>query len=423
MAGKRSYGATVNARVLAVLALCATAIGGFSPRVESQSRPNTDSPGSAATQRRLSFEDLEYQGAFRLPKGATNGETFGFGGMPVAFNPSGQSLLVGSRRGLLADVTIPKAIHSATVTDLPFAEFRQDFVDPTHGRLQEVGREGIGLSGAVVLGDRVYGAVSIYFDANNSQRLSHFSQSLKLGTSDFRGWSSVWEPTKTGFVAGFMALIPTEWQSLLGGTALTGQCCLPIVSRTSWGPAAFAFDLTHIGERTVAAAPLLYYTGDHATLGPWEGSNERYGIATGMGGVAVIGGTRSALFFGRNGMGPACYGTGTAKQALAGSDVGDGSKYCYDPTNDYKATHAYPYRFQIWAYDLNDFAAVKAGKKKPWDVVPYGIWPIEFPIVQKDFSMGGVGYDPQQQLIYVAQMHADQDGDAYRPLIHVFHVR
>jgi hypothetical protein len=28
----------------------------------------------------------------------------------------------------------------------------------------------------------------------------------------------------------------------------------------------------------------------------------------------------------------------------------------------------------VWAYDLNDLAAVKAGQKRPWDVVPYATW-------------------------------------------------
>ena len=68
----------------------------------------------------------------------------------------------------------------------------------------------------------------------------------------------------------------------------------------------------------MSAAPLLYYTLDHATLGAWEGSNPTYGAVTGVGGVAVIAGTRTALYFGRNGMGQHCYGNGTADRSLDG---------------------------------------------------------------------------------------------------------
>ena len=424
MAAKGPYGSTLNAGLLAVVALCATAIGSLSPRVESQGRPAaSELSGSPTSQRRLAFEDLEYQGAFRLPRESANDDNFAFGGSPLAFNPAGPSLFIGSRSHRLAAVSIPSVVNSGDVNALPFAAYLQGFVDPTEGHLSEIGNDGLGLGALVVQNSKLYGTGWIYFDAVNGQRVSHYSHSLQLNQASFSGWSSVWDAAKSGYVSGYMALIPTEWQALLGGTALTGQCCIPIVSRTSFGPAAFAFDLSHIGERTVAATPLLYYTGDHPTLGQWERSNDVYGISTGMGGVAVIAGTRTALFVGRNGIGPACYGEGTSDQSLAGKPTPDGSIWCYDPVNNYKATHAYPYRFQIWAYDLNDFVAVKTGKKKPWDVVPYGVWPLELPIVQKDFSMGGIAYDPQRQLIYISHMNADQDGGAYRPLIHVYHVR
>ena len=77
--------------------------------------------------------------------------------------------------------------------------------------------------------------------------------------------------------------------------------------------------------------------------------------------------------------------------------------YCYDPTNAAKGTHGYPYRYQIWAYDLADFAAVKAGAKQPWDVVPYGVWPFELPTPEQTVRIGGVAYDAQRQLLYVSQ--------------------
>lgn len=423
MNAKRLRARFGKACFLAALGFSVTTSGDFSSRVELRSGRTAVSQAAAANLRRLSFEDLVYEGAFRVPRGSANGDSFDFGGKPLAFNPSAQSLFVASYRSRLAEISIPKVVRSSNVEELPFAEFRQEFRDPSDGRMSEVGSDGVGLHGAVVYGNRIYGSVSIYYDANNSQRLSHFSRSLQLQVPSFLGWSRVWEADRTGFVAGFMALIPQEWQALLGGNALTGQCCIPIVSRTSWGPAAFAFDLSKVGERTVAAAPLLYYTGEHPTLGQWDETNPSYGIATGMGGVAVIAGTRTALYFGRNGEGKACYGTGTARKELDGTNVGDGSKYCYDPTNSSKGTHAYPYRYQIWAYDLTDFAAVKAGRKRPWDVRPYGVWPFDLPIVEPGVNLGGVGYDPQGNRIYVAQLGADQDGNAYRPLIHAFRVQ
>ena len=212
------------------------------------------------------------------------------------------------------------------------------------------------------------------------------------------------------------------WQTALGGLILTGRCCIPIVSRTSLGMSAFAFDPSKLGQPTVPAVPLLYYTRDRASLGPWEGSSDTYGATTQVAGMAFIEGTRSVLYVGRNGTGPYCYGTGTKDQSLAGTIGSDRAHRCYDPTNASKGSHAYPYRYQVWAYDANDFAAVKAGKKKPWDVKPYATFPITLPGGTSSVAFGGVGYDAERQLLYVSQMWAEGAASNHLPLIHVFKV-
>jgi hypothetical protein len=207
---------------------------------------------------------------------------------------------------------------------------------------------------------------------------------------------------------------------------VSGQCCVPIISRTSLGPAAFAFDPASIGKPVVTASPLVYYTQAHPTLGSWDATepNPRFNQATEMGGVVLVVGTRTALYFGRTGLGASCYGKGTADKSLVGTtDPSDGGYWCYDPTSSSKGSHSYPYRYQIWAYDLNDFAAVKAGTKKPWDVVPYALWPLEFPTPAPQTLIGGVSYDQVRQTIYVAQRHADRDQYEARPVIHTFQVR
>jgi hypothetical protein len=72
---------------------------------------------------------------------------------------------------------------------------------------------------------------------------------------------------------------------------------------------------------------------------------------------------------------------------------------------------------------LNDLAAVKAGRKKPWEPKPYGTWPLDLRVPTTVTQIGGVGYDPLRQRLYLSQMQADQDGYAYRPLIHVFQIK
>ena len=331
-------------------------------------------------------------------------------------------LFVGSRAGRLAEVTIPVPVRSSNPNALPFATYLQPFADPTEGRLSQVASEGVAIDGLMVYGNRLYGTASIYYDANNTQRVSHYSRSLRLNEPSFQGWSQVWEAGKAGFVSGLLAVVPEEWRARLGGPAVTGQCCIPIVMRTSWGPAAFSFDPARIGQAAVAAAPLLYYTAEHPTLGPWDASNPTYGATMTMGGLTIIPGTRTALYFGANGIGPNCYGNGTGQQSLHGTIGADGSTWCYDPTSSDKGSHAYPYHYQIWAYDLNDFAAVKAGQKQPWEVVPYGVWPFELPTPEARVRLGGVSYDPAKRTLYISQLYADQDGYASRPIIHTLQV-
>jgi len=373
----------------------------------------------------LSSGGLEYVGGFRVPAETANGMDFSYGGQAVAYDPTTNSLFI-SNRNYVAEVSIPTPVNSSDVNALPFASFLQPFSDPTEGHLRDVYDGDVKMDSLMVYGNRLYGTGYIYFDTGNVQRVSHYSRSRQLSQPSFSGWSQVWETGGSGFVAGMMAAVPSEWQAKLGGPALTGQCCIPIIYRTSSGPSALAFDPSKIGQASVNATALLYYPQDHATLGSWsnvETVNPPFNMGTEIFGVAVIAGTRTVLYFGRSGVGKGCYGSGTADLSLVGTTPpGGGEPYCYDPTNSYKAAHAYPYRYQIWAYDLNDFAAVKAGTKQPWDVVPYGVWPLNLPTPELSVRLGGVGYDAQRQLLYVSQLRGDPDGYAERPLIHTLHV-
>ena len=371
---------------------------------------------------RIEFSNFSYLGAFRLPAQTVNGDSFSIGGRAMAFNPQGNSLFVSSRAGRVAEVSIPSLGSSTDVNALPFATFLQGFADPMEGHLSQIATDGVALEGLMIYGNKLYGTASIYYDAQNTQRVSHFARSLRLDEPSFQGWSQVWQATKQGFVAGQMAVVPSEWRAVLGGPAATGQCCIPIVGRTSWGPSAFAFDPAQVGQATVSASPLLYYTGDHATLGPWDGSTPTYGATIQMGGMAIIAGTRTALYIGRNGTGPNCYGNGTSDKTLDGKVGPDGALWCYDPTSTDKGSHAYPYRYQIWAYDLNDFAAVKSGAKQPWEITPYGVWPFDLPTAEPTIKVGGVGYDAATQTLYLSQMLADRDGYSYRPVIHALRI-
>jgi hypothetical protein len=372
---------------------------------------------------RLSFDRLQYLGAFRLPGDDNSGDTFSYGGGPIAFNPERGSLFAAARSGRVAEITIPAPVQSADVSALTRADFLQPFHDPTEGHIKDVATQGAGLAGLLVHDGRLYGTGLIYYDAQNTQTVSHFSRPMDLAHAGAGPMRRVWQQGRTGFVAGYLASVPPEWQSRLGGPAITGQCCVPIVSRTSWGPAAFAWkpaDLADAGE--VSAVPLVYYPSDHPTLGPWSGSNPTYGGTIEMGGVALIGGTRTALFVGRNGTGPYCYGIGTSNKSLDQTTTAKGEKLCYDPTTSDKGQHAYPYRYQMWAYDLSEWAEVAAGRRDPWSVKPYAVWPFELPTPEPSVRIIGVAYDAAGRRLFVSQRGADRDTYSSRAVMHIFHI-
>lgn len=69
---------------------------------------------------------------------------------------------------------------------------------------------------------------------------------------------------------------------------------------------------------------------------------------------------------------------------------------------DNKGAHAYPYVHYMWAYDVDDLAAVKAGTKQMWDVMPYAHWELpSMGAVEDEWSATGIAFDPAANLLYV----------------------
>src|SRR5262249_39821155 len=183
---------------------------------------------------------------------------FSFGGGPIAYNPNNNSLFIGSIDNLIAEVSIPTPVVSDDPADMPFAGLLQPFADPTEGQLNDLsGGDLINLGGLLVTDGKLFGTAYLYYDADGVQRQSHYSRNLSLGCRAFSGFYSVWPPGLTGFSSGYLATIPADWQAALGGRSITGQCCIPIVSRTSYGPDAISWNPTDLGNINPAPADAL----------------------------------------------------------------------------------------------------------------------------------------------------------------------
>ena len=366
---------------------------------------------SPASLPRVQQGNLVYQGAFLVPRGSTTQTSFSYGGTALAYNSARKSLfMVGHDwHQRSAEISIPTIINSTSLGSLNTASLLQSFADATEGKLNQINPNDPNskkVGGQLVYNNKLYISGYSYYDGASTQASSHFARPVSLSTT-----GQVAGPVRVGsqypgFVSGYMTQIPSEWQSLFGGPALTGNCCLAIVSVQSSGPAASVFNPGNVGaSNPVPATPVVGYPYSHP-LGDWGSTNPYFNGTTQITGIVFPSGTRSVLFFGRHGVGTFCYGTGTE---------------CNDPADNAKGTHAYPYKYQVWAYDANDLVAVKNGTKQQWEVRPYAMWNFNLPFEKTNdyHKLGGAAYEPSTGLIYVAQGCADTDCN---PIVHAFRV-
>jgi hypothetical protein len=270
-----------------------------------------------------------------------------------------------------------------------------------------------------------------YYDAGYIQTKSHFLTGrdfaqLPTVTGPFEIATGTSEGGRAGFVSAYMTTVPPEWQAALGGSAVTGNCCIPIISRTSWGPALSVFNPADIGVRNpVPATTLIRYTAEHASLGRCDEDGDKPGVhfncTTGMAGVIFPRGTSSVLFFGSHGTGKHCYGANTRDPSkhLTPNPDAPTEPLCYDTARNGKGPHAPPYIHKVWAYSVHDLIAVKNGQKQPWQVLPYATWSFDTPFSISARNVTGVAYDEATQRVFLSM----GEQDAPRPLIQVFKLK
>ncbi|MCC7353166.1 MAG: hypothetical protein IT330_05350 [Anaerolineae bacterium] len=355
------------------------------------------SPETLADLPLVQAANVQYVGAFRVPNQDGNGNPLGYSGHALGYNPANHALFFGGHDWYqeLCEVGIPITISLSST-----APILQNCTDVTEGRLGQVDDYTVKLGGTLVYNGRLIVSAFSYYDADGNQVLSHFASTPNLAqTGDVQGPYQVGD--WAGIVSGYMGMVPPEWRSALGGPALTGQCCISIISRTSAGPAVSVFEPDDVGRTNpVTATALLYYPLSHP-LAPETTQNGLFNLATAIKGVAFPPGTRSVLFFGRHGTGPYCYGTG---------------EECNDPVDSSKGTHSYPYVHQVWAYDALDLLAVKNGQMEPWEVRPYATWQLNEMDATGGATIRGATYDPASGRVYITEGYGEE------PVVHVYQI-
>ncbi len=359
--------------------------------------------------------DIKYVGAFKVPEFTFREPRFSWGGTAPAFNPNNPSDLTDDTLFLVghahhqetAEITIPTLVNSSNVNDLNVAVLVQAFADVSDGLLEQnlPTRTGVRIGGMLVDGNNLIWSGYKFYDASGSAKYSHGLSGLDLSIpNDARGMYRLTDPNP-GYTGGYMTHIPKEWQSALGGRVLTGLAGVSIVSRTSAGPSAFVFNPEDLGNKSpVPATGLVYYPLDKPLGGGMRTENKYFNLNSGVRGVVFPEGSNSILFFGSHATGGVCYGT--AKECGSTGYKG------FHPLNGERI-------LQVWAYDVKDFIEVKNKNKKPWELMPYAVWNMNFPIVNQRSGIAGVTYDPITSRIFIVQPRADNN----RPIIHVYEVQ
>lgn len=357
-------------RVLALALALFSPLGLASPRTQFDPR----------TLPRVQQGDWAKRGTFTLP------DDWHWGEHPMTVN--GDLLTVGCHITSVGVVRIPALGGTAAIvepcTEVPVAKVKPN--DPNGHRV----------GGLLWWNGRLLLSGYAYYNNGDDEAGTHFAGPSLAALA---GPSKVGRE-RPGMVSGFMGIVPPEWRTLLGGPALAGQCCIPIIGRTSLGPAVSVFDPDTVGRTNPAPATwLLGYPIDRPTLGVWEASppGQYYGGSDQIGAVVFPAGTRSVMFVGRHGS-KWCYGTG---------------EECGDPTDGEKGNHGHPYESRMTAYDAADLLLVKLRKKRPWEIRPYASWPLPgMPTSGATNMHRGGFYDPAAKRLYVATTDSET--------IHVF---
>jgi hypothetical protein len=412
---------------------------------------NLNGAGATPKMTLIRQDDMVYEGAFRVPKGNLGGDStlansLSYGGSALAYNSETNSLyLIGnSREKLVIEISIPEVLNRADIDQLNTANVLQPPTDVSNSNWDNLKSDGTAIAnggspgGLLIYKEKLIGSAYGYYDGASEAVRSHFTASSirPLSGAKFQGMLRVGlnpideNSANGGFVGGYMTHIPPEWQSSLGGPALTGMGAIAVITRSSLGPCAWVFNPDDLGINDPAPATMLVgYPHLHPTLGTYgDEPSLYYNRATEIRGIIFPENTGSVLFFGRHGIGStgegdSCYGSGTSDASLEGQLDPHGNIYCYDPTNSDKGVHAYPYVYRVWAYDANDLVSVKNGDFEPWDIKPYNIWNLDFPFAIENAHISGATYDPSSQRVFISQSRGDKPEYEPFPLIHVYKLK
>ncbi len=388
---------------------CTTSTSAYLPTTgpAPEPAPETTVASAPAAEGLIGADDLSYEGSFTVPDESSGTEdSLAYGGYGLAFNPANNSLFITGHdwHQLTAEISIPPLVPGSDPASLNRAVFVKKPQDAADGKLKDISTpadpEYARVGGYLVDGDSLIVSAFDYYDASGEQSRSHLITDTALGPSS--ELQAISPDISARWLGGPMAHIPQQWQAAFGGDPYIGGLGgVSIASNSSVGPAAATFSPEAFSNTKPASLVLGYPLA--SPLDVPERQSDLWNLTSTVTGIVFPERSNSVLFFGTQGVGDYCYGTG---------------EECNDPINSSKGTHAYPYRYQVWAYDAADLAQVAAGEKAPESLMPYDYWELKLPMTASSFQLTGAAYDAGNNRIFIAQEFAE----GTNPVVHVYNV-
>lgn len=363
---------------------------------------------------RLSKADIQFEGAFRIKAAIYGSSETNYAQGPIEYNPTRNSIFfVGhTHHQQIAELTVPVLVKSATVSELNMSSTAlQEFstsplyrtpdnnpqkINQVTGMLYFSGPNGPEL---IVNGQEYYDG-----DASNSHTTVVVRNAHDISDSQVDGY---YQFPARAHASGWISPIPLQWQSLLGGSYITGNSSgWPIIGRLSVGPAAFVFNpLDLVGNSSpldpVPTNTLLDYSLSNPLHGDLSNSDLNNKLWTHL--------SRAVYGF---------VVPGTRTYAVFGSSGGHESGICYKCTQDtgntcggYCPRVASDQYHYYWLYDLVDMLDVKNGVINSWNPRPYEYGKFQLPF--SGTALGGGTFDPTTGRLYLSASKADSEQGPY----------
>ena len=371
------------------------------------------------------ISQLTYEGAFRLSSSKFGESSMNYSQGPIEYNKINHSLfIVGhTQHQAIAEFKVPPLVKSSVVSELNMAGPPIQNFTTILDRMSGGNPDQLGVIGGLEVVEGPNGVELLinayeYYDANASVTRSIIAirDADDLANSEVDGafiLSGV-----AGHTAGWISEIPSEWQSDLGNTHITGNSSgIPIIARASVGPSAFSFNPRDIVGNGSVPTPvptqkLLDFSLENPLHEDLRNSSLENDLWTHL--------SRSVYGF---------IPTGTSTYVTIGYSGGHFSGICYKCTQSsgrlcpgYCAPDSDDYYAYYWLWDIADLIAVKDGTLDPHKVRPYdyGIFDVPFPTDK----IGGGSYDPESGLLYLTLQRADKEQGEFRnpPVVAVYKI-